>query len=131
MTNETTSNFHHSQSVGAVKAGAAREKRNRMFKAGIASYQNNSITVDCVIRDLTSSGAKLKFEKGSFVPGLFMLTIPVDGIKVDCEVKWRHELEVGVAFVSDIQKDIRNIRKQSVDVKYVVPKKSVLRKSNN
>lgn len=108
----------------------SREKRNRMFKAGIASYQNHSITVDCVVRDLTPGGAKLKFEKGAFVPDSFMLTIPVDGIKVDCKVRWRQDLEMGVAFVSEIQTDTRNIRKQSIDVKYLVPRKPTLRKSD-
>ena len=105
-----------------------REKRKRNYKAGIASYQNHNLTLDCVVRDMTPGGAKLKFETGTVVPDRFRLTIPMDGIKVDCEVKWRDDLEVGVAFLSDMQPDMRNYRRQSVDVGYVVPRKSKILK---
>jgi len=79
---------------------------------------------------MNSSGAKLKFDKNAIVPDKFMLTIPVEGIKVDCQIKWRSNQEVGAVFVSDAQTDTRNFRKQSVDVEYVVPRKSsILKKS--
>ena len=106
----------------------SRTNRKRTFKAGIISYQNHTLTVDCIVRDINSDGVKLKFEKNALVPDWFMLTIPMDGRKVDCEVKWRVGQEVGAAFISDVQQDTRNVRKQSVDVKYVVPRKATLLK---
>ena len=45
-----------------------REHRRKAFKAGIISYQNHSLTVDCVIRDISSSGVKLQFQEGVTVP---------------------------------------------------------------
>ena len=104
----------------------SRTHRNRTFKTGIISYQDHTLTVDCIVRDINSEGVKLKFEKNALVPDSFMLTIPMDGTKVDCEVKWRVGQEVGAAFVSDRQTATRNVRKQSVDVKYVVPRKATL-----
>ena len=122
---ETTDHGH-----APAGTGQPREKRKRNYKAGIASYQNHTLTLDCVVRDITPGGAKLKFETGTVVPDRFRLTIPMDGIKVDCEVKWRDDLEVGVAFLSDMQTDMRNYRKQSVDVGYVVPRKSRILKQS-
>lgn len=113
-----------------IETGRAREKRNRIFKAGIASYQNHNLTVDCVIRDLNPKSARLKFEKGGLVPEQFMLTIPMDGVKVDCEVKWRKGLELGVAFVSKVQPDTRNVRRQSVDIKYMMAGNSAFQKTS-
>ena len=115
---------------GELDGKVARQQRRRVFKAGIISYQNQSITVDCIVKDYNSNGAKLKFSSKAFVPDLFTLTIPVDGTKVDCEVRWRSKQELGVAFVSETEVDNRNVRKQAVDVRYVVPQKSVLRRSD-
>ncbi|MEP1207394.1 MAG: hypothetical protein ABJM29_15565 [Rhizobiaceae bacterium] len=109
-------------------ANPARDARKRIFKAGIASYQNHALTANCVVRDVTADGARLRFEEGAFVPEKFALSIPVDGTRVDCEVKWRRDLDMGVLFTSEIEQDARTGRKQAVDVKYVVPRKSSLRK---
>lgn len=114
--------------AATVNTDQTREMRKRIFKAGIASYQNHSLTANCVIRDINDQGAKLRFEKGAFVPEKFTLSIPVDSKRVDCEVRWRNGLEMGVTFVSAIERDTRIGRKQSVDVQYVVPRKSSLRK---
>ena len=107
-----------------------REHRRKAFKAGLISYQNHALTVDCVIRDISSSGVKLKFQEGVLVPEHFTLTIPMEGQRVDCQVRWRHKDEVGAVFVGQMELDPKNARKQSLDVEYVISKKqSILRKT--
>ena len=107
-----------------------REHRRKAFKAGIISYQNHALTVDCVIRDISSSGAKLQFQDGVMVPENFTLTIPMEGKRVDCQVRWRHKNQIGAVFVGQMELDTRNARKQSLDLEYVIQKKqSILRKS--
>lgn len=131
MANET---YIPDNSVGPLDAmahGQTRTLRRKSFKAGIISYQNHTLSVDCIIRDMNSNGAKLKFEKNALVPDHFMLTIPIEGKKVDCQVKWRNNLEVGVLFVAEMQDDTLNVRKQSVEVQYVVPKKSSILKKRD
>ena len=107
---------------------ADRSTRRKAFKAGIISYQNHSLSNDCIIRDMSAKGAKLRFEKHTVVPDNFSLIIPVEGKKVDCQVKWRNDIELGVEFVSEIQTDKRNVRDQKIDVEFVVPRKPSLRK---
>jgi len=130
MSNEVFGAGNSREHLASPEAGQVRDRRNRTYKAGIASYQNHTLIASCIIRDLTPRGAKLKFEKGALVPERFLLTIPADGTKVDCEVKWRGGLELGVSFVSDVQPDTRNVRRQSVDVEYLVPRKPTLRKAS-
>ena len=108
-----------------------REHRRKAFKAGIISYQNHSLTVDCVIRDISSSGVKLQFQEGVMVPEHFTLTIPMEGQRVDCQVRWRHLNQVGAVFIGEMEVDLKNARKQSLDVEYVISKKqSILRKTD-
>ena len=116
------------EAASASDANQSREARKRIFKAGIASYQEDLLTTNCVVRDINETGAKLRFDEGAFVPESFALCIPVDGTKRDCEVKWRRDLDVGVNFVSEVEEDSRTGRIQALDVKYVVPRKSSLRK---
>ena len=107
-----------------------REHRRKAFKAGIISYQNHALTVDCVIRDISSSGVKLQFQEGVMVPEHFTLTIPMEGQRVDCQVRWRHKDQIGAVFISQMELDPKNARKQSLDLEYVIQKKqSILRKS--
>ena len=126
---DTAESDFSTEAGGGLQADQTREARKRIFKAGIASYQNDSLTANCVVRDINEHGAKLRFEKGAFVPERFALCIPVDGTKRDCEVKWRRNLDMGVVFVSEVEEQTRTRRRQAMDVKYVVPRKSYLRKS--
>ena len=126
---DTAERDFSTEAGGGLQADQTREARKRIFKAGIASYQNDSLTANCVVRDINEHGAKLRFEKGAFVPEKFAFCIPVDGTKRDCEVKWRRNLDMGVVFVSEVEEQTRTRRRQAMDVKYVVPRKSYLRKS--
>ena len=108
-----------------------REHRRKAFKAGIVSYQKDSLTADCVIRDISSSGVKLQFAKPVMIPDHFTLTIPIEGKRVECQVRWRKGNVIGATFLGEMQHDARNYRKQSLDVEYVISKKqSILRKTN-
>ena len=107
-----------------------REHRRKAFKAGIISYQNHALTVDCGIRDISSPGVKLQFQEGVMIPENFTLTIPMEGNRVDCQVRWRHKTQIGAVFVGQMEQDSRNARKQSLDIDYVIQKKqSILRKN--
>ena len=105
-----------------------RERRKRMFKAGIISYQNHNITVDCLIRDQSDGGLKIKTETEQMIPDHFHVTIPMDGIRVECQVRWRNGKELGVEIVGDADRDERNARVQSLQATGVKPRSSLLRK---
>ena len=108
-----------------------REHRRKAFKAGIVSYQNNSLTSDCVIRDISSNGVKLQFPKPALVPDHFTLIIPMEGQRVECQARWRKGNVIGAEFIGEMEHDSRNHRKQSLDIEYVISKKqSILRKTD-
>lgn len=110
-------------------AQRSRERRRKAFKSGIIAYQNFSITIECLIRDMSTTGVKLQLEEGQLIPDSFNLTIPVDGCRVDCEIRWRSGKQIGAVFVGQIEHHARSARTQSLDANYIAPQKaSILRK---
>ncbi len=109
-------------------AAAARERRQRVLKKGVISYANRSITVDVVVRDLSSAGAKLKIVQAAPVPDHFTLEIPMDGVMVDCEVRWRNGDTLGVAFTSHAHIDEKKQRQRIDPTGYGERRPSVLRR---
>ena len=79
-----------------------RAVRQRTLKKGVVSYGDGYLTVECLVRDMSNGGAKLKLVNGVPVPNRFQLLVPSDGISVDCEVRWRESNQLGITFVGDI-----------------------------
>jgi hypothetical protein len=78
---------------------ARRAQRRRVLKAGIAASNDRHLTVRCLVRDMSATGARLKAEGSLTVPDTFELIIEVDGMEASCEVVWRSGHEVGVRFL--------------------------------
>jgi hypothetical protein len=78
---------------------ARRAPRRRVLKAGVAASNDRRLTVHCVVRDMSDTGARLKTEGSLTVPDTFELVIEVDGMEASCEVVWRSGREVGVRFL--------------------------------
>jgi PilZ domain len=55
-------------------------------------------TIDCLIRDISISGAALDFTSPRNVPECFNLVFKADASLIPCHVVWREEERVGVAF---------------------------------
>lgn len=72
--------------------------RRRALKAGVVSFNNGKITLPCVVRDISDSGAKLKVDIGRHPPDQFQLQIELDGLVASCAVVWRDEQHLGVEF---------------------------------
>ena len=62
-------------------------------------FNNGSASLDCVIRDLSGTGAKLALSGPVAVPDAFDLIIPQKGVTHRAKVAWRQANEIGVAFV--------------------------------
>jgi len=76
-------------------------RRQRVLKQGLAQENPQTSAIGCVIRDLSETGARLKFEAMAAIPERFILHIPVDGIQIDCARRWIRGQECGVAFTSE------------------------------
>jgi len=84
----------------AVADGTQRRASNRQRTLIGAKVVFNDLmsTYDCVIRDLSESGARVKLNAAVQVPPAFMLRFS-DGRIRQCKVKRRMALELGVEFI--------------------------------
>lgn len=70
--------------------------RLRAYKGGKVVFGKQLCTFDCVVRDFSERGARLKLVAPEFVPSNFFLNIPKDGFEAEAVVKHRTGNEIGV-----------------------------------
>lgn len=73
-------------------------ERVRTFLRGQITFNHRLATMDCVVRDLSSSGARLALSQHGILPERFDLTIPHREVTYKCALRWRRPTEVGVVF---------------------------------
>jgi len=72
--------------------------RHRTFLKGTVYYDNRRASIECVVRDLSDSGARLTFEHPVTVPDNVELFIPQKQQTLRARVQRRAPNEIGVAF---------------------------------
>jgi hypothetical protein len=83
------------------KRGEARQK---VLKVGRIVLDDLS-TLDCGVRDLSATGAKLIIAN-PLVPDVFRLLIPGDNSIRPAEVAWRKPDQIGVRFTGEAKKSV-------------------------
>jgi PilZ domain len=73
-----------------------RASRYIVAKAGTIKF--NSRSIDCLVRNLSTTGAALEAPNQSGIPSRFVLAVPGDGLSLACRVVWRRDHRLGVAF---------------------------------
>ena len=71
--------------------------RLRRLKSAKIVFNNASSIIDCVLRDISDTGAKLETENAAHLPKNLILKVG-DEQSFDCEVMWRSERQLGVRF---------------------------------
>ncbi len=77
-----------------------RARRPRVLLTGRLVFGEADLTVDCTIRDLTQTGARLKLSGPAALPARLTLIEVNSGRLHECEVSWRRLPEIGVSFLS-------------------------------
>jgi len=77
--------------------------RQKSFLRGCVYFNNRRSAFDCLIRDISSTGARLIFSGTVSVPDVVDLYIPQKEQTLSAQVQWRHGDEVGVAFANAAQ----------------------------
>jgi hypothetical protein len=77
----------------------ASPRRKTRFKATIV-YGEDRLTANCVVRDLSETGARLKLELPDELPTNFHLIWVADRAVLEVEAVWRSQDEIGVKFLS-------------------------------
>jgi hypothetical protein len=70
--------------------------RHRVLKAGTIEFGGGAI--DCVVRNLSATGAALEISSHVGIPERFALVVPSDGLHLRCDVVWRKNFRIGVTF---------------------------------
>jgi hypothetical protein len=73
--------------------------RHRILKAGSITFNGSGI--DCIIRNISETGAALEVESQIGIPPIFDLVIAADHFTQRCRVTWRREKRIGIVFNSD------------------------------
>ncbi len=114
-------------SKAGLRADGRKQNRKRMLKSGLIAYSGRQVTLDCVVRDLSDTGARLKICGSVEPPATFELIIGLDGLEAECEVKWRRDGEVGVCFNAP-PRQVTPTKHQSLTLSGTQSRKSLLRK---
>ena len=75
--------------------------RQKSLLRGLAYLGNSPSAMNCLVRDISEVGARLKFAGPVFAPDMVELHIPVKNQTLRCRVKWREADEIGVAFLKE------------------------------
>jgi hypothetical protein len=70
--------------------------RKPVLMSGAIAFAGTKI--DCLVRNMSISGAALDVAKGQDIPERFDLFFKVDGTHIPCNVVWRQDDQMGVAF---------------------------------
>ncbi|WP_075217842.1 hypothetical protein [Mongoliimonas terrestris] len=72
--------------------------RKRTLKGGKIVFGDFRYTFDCVVRDVSDEGARLKCDHVAETPDTFYLFDPSDHSLRHAVVRWRTEREIGIVF---------------------------------
>ena len=73
-----------------------REIRSKALKGAKLAFNSGFGALECVVRDLSPHGARLRFGNATAVPSHFSLHIPSDPGERSAVVCWRGGNEVGI-----------------------------------
>lgn len=76
-------------------------ERARTFLSGRIIFNNRASLIDCIVRDLSSGGARIAFEHPIDIPKEFELEIPRRNISAPARIIWSDAKEHGVTFLSE------------------------------
>ena len=75
-----------------------RRSRQKAFLQGRIFFNNRRNSVDCLIRDISDQGAKLRFSSTIATPDVVELHVPSRDESYRARIEWRAGEEVGVSF---------------------------------
>jgi hypothetical protein len=79
--------------------------RQKSFLQGRVYYNNRRSSIDCLVRDISETGAKLVFSGTVTLPDVVELYLSNKEAVCRARVQWRRGNEVGVDFIVDNASD--------------------------
>ena len=81
------------------------KSRNRVLLGGIIVYSEGSYSINCTIRDISLTGARIGLPKGYSIPSSVYLINIRGQTGHEAQVVWFKGAEAGLAFVSSFDLD--------------------------
>lgn len=75
-------------------------QRQKSLLRGLAYLGNSPSAMNCLVRDISGTGARLKFSGPITAPDTLDLHIPAKNQTLRCRVKWREADEIGITFIN-------------------------------
>lgn len=76
-----------------------KTQRDRTFLGGQVIYNDRCSTMDCLVRNMSQSGAMIVFDDVALIPSEFDVTIRRKGESRRARIVWRAEMKAGIAFL--------------------------------
>ena len=80
-------------------AEARRDERVRSYLRARILFNNNSSSIECTVKNISASGAKIEISSGLSVPSEFDLDVPQKGRVYRARLTWRDSACLGVRFI--------------------------------
>jgi hypothetical protein len=90
-------------------------KRHRTFLDGRIIFNNRCSVINCTVRDVSDTGARVAFGHIILIPTEFELEIPKKGLFVWARVMWSNGKEHGVKFTTGPQAAVINEASKVLD----------------
>jgi hypothetical protein len=101
------------QSAEASPADQTRRwaKRKSVYNSAQIIFDGVTTPYACLVRDISSTGARLEMSKNkfnpdggsSFLPTYFTLIMPLDRTRVECQSMWRRGSFIGARFMGAVE----------------------------
>lgn len=75
-----------------------KSQRGPTYLAAQIVFNGRASTIDCLVKNLSSQGAKIAFGDGVAIPAEFDVTIPRRAETRRARIVWRNETQAGIHF---------------------------------
>jgi hypothetical protein len=76
-------------------------KRQRVLKSAKAIFNHNQSVIDCTVRDISATGARLVTSNADLLPESIRFLLTQENLIRDAKVVWRRGQLIGIHFTSE------------------------------
>lgn len=97
--NQQSIQLSHGSKAGYSGDERRGEHRRRILKGALLQFNNGFGSLECVLRDLSSDGARISMAQTTGVPTRFKLAISGEKTPIEAIVRWRTPRDMGLGFL--------------------------------
>ena len=99
-----------------------QDERVRSFLRARILFNNHNTTVECIVKNISASGAKIDVNNSISIPSEFDLDIPQKGKIYRAKMMWRDTVSIGVSFVEAVAEPAAEGRSRDQTIEARKPK---------